>query len=321
MFKTNYKLILIISLSIIICFNIFPGDKTDIISDDSKWFNSKQIAQKDLKTKIILVEVFKTWIVSTENTASFLNLIHDTFKSDNFMVLGISTEQPDKVEKYIKDNNITYPVAIGSSQMFSYKVDIPALFLVINGEIHSYDPTKKYQFNYLWNMLDNFEIGGKTQPDSWYEARRQKYFEFFKKSYKMSVAVLETKNIADIPKDMDIKYFEKEIIPNIVEENNKKIMLASYKKETSFQKYLLKEELSNDEKNKILEILQVLKYKPIKINETFFKMTVDGMRRLVDKDFKNPLGNPDVKMKKFSNMLKKGQENIYDIIEISVDKL
>ena len=50
-------------------------------------------------------------------------------------------------------------------------------------------------------------------------------------------------------------------------------------------------------------------------------MTVDGMKRIVDKDFKNPLGAPSVSNKKFYNMLKKGQENIYDIIEINIDGL
>lgn len=297
------------------------ADKTDIIADGAKWFNTDPIPKEQLKNKIILVELFKTWMESTENTASYMNMICDAFKNEGAMVLGISTEQPEAVEKYIKKNNIKYPVAIGSSSMLSYKVDIPALFLVINGEIHSYDTTKKFKFNYLWAALDNRKIAEVNPDEKWFEERRDKYFTLYKKSFKESVQVMEMTTINGIPMDFDLKYFEQNIYDKIVDEENKKFILSVYNKETSLKRYLLKEGLSDTTKKRVLSILQMLKYKTIKINETFFQMTVDGMKRIVDKDFKNPLGAPSVSNRKFYNMLKKGQENIYDIIEINVDGL
>lgn len=101
----------------------------------------------------------------------------------------------------------------------------------------------------------------------------------------------------------------------------KSVLINAYKKEESFKKYLLKDSLSQEEKNKVFEVLKSLSYQPIKINETFYAVTLSGMRRIVDKINKNPLGEPSVKEKKFYNMLKKGNENIYDIIEINVDSL
>lgn len=321
-FNKKFIKVLVYVFSFTLSLNIMSSaDKTDIIADGAKWFNTASIPKEQLKNKIILVELFKTWIESTENTASYMNMIYDAFKNEDVLVLGISTEQPEAVEKYIKKNNIKYPVAIGSSSMLSYKVDIPALFLIINGEIHSYDTTKKFKFNYLWSALDNKKIAEVNPDEKWFEERRNKYFTLYKKSFKESVQVMETTTINDIPMDFDIKYFEQNIYEKIVEEENKTFILSVYNKETSFKKYLLKEGLSDADKKRILNILQILKYKTIKINETFFQMTVDGMKRIVDKDFKNPLGAPSVSNKKFYNMLKKGQENIYDIIEINIDGL
>ncbi len=51
------------------------ADKTDIIADGAKWFNTDPIPKEQLKNKIILVELFKTWMESTENTASYMNMI------------------------------------------------------------------------------------------------------------------------------------------------------------------------------------------------------------------------------------------------------
>ncbi|MBP5450141.1 MAG: redoxin domain-containing protein, partial [Spirochaetales bacterium] len=139
-----------LTLLVIFCvaFGVFAGDKTDIVGDGVKWFNSKPMNAKDFKGKVVFVEVFKTWQVSTDNTAAFLNLINETLKSPNFIVMGLSSEQPAEVKKYIVEYKITYPVACGKNSLTSYKVDIPAMFLIVDGEIHSFDPTKKYKFNY-----------------------------------------------------------------------------------------------------------------------------------------------------------------------------
>ena len=311
-----------LTLLVIFCvvFGVFAGDKTDIVGDGVKWFNTKPMNAKDFKGKVVFVEVFKTWQVSTDNTAAFLNLINETLKSPNFIVMGLSSEQPADVKKYIDEYKITYPVACGKNSLTSYKVDIPAMFLIVDGEIHSFDPTKKYKFNYLWTQLDNYEMMLNGGSDAWKAERRQKYYEMFKKTYKMSIDLRELKTIEDLPKDISTKYFEKSLLENLEPDEQANLLKVFYKQK-EFNRYLLNEKASDADKKVAVDLLLKLKYKPIKINETFYKMTNDGMERIVDKKYNNPLGLPDVKMKKFANIVKKGQTNINDIVNIDIDNL
>ena len=306
-----------------LAWNVFAAnEKVDIIVDKAKWFNSPAIPLKELNSKVVFVEVFKTWQVSTDNTASFLNLINDTFKSKDFMVLGISSEQPEEVKKYIDKHNITYPIACGKSGLYDIKVDIPAMFLIIDGVVHSYDPTKKYKFNYLFTNIDNRQRDMSSKsPDDWNAERRNTYFEFFKKTYKMCVDVREAKTIADLPMDLAVKYVEKSLLPNL-DESEQAALLKAYYKEKNVNQYLLKDKVSDADKQAALDVLLKCKYRPIKINETFFKMTQDGIERIVDsKKYGLPLGAPELKLKKFRNMLKNAQSNIHEVININVDEL
>jgi len=316
----------ILFFCIIAIFSLVAGDKINIITKAEAWFNTKELTNEELNNKIVVVEYFKTWGISVENTASYLNLIYDTFKNENFIILGYSSEQPDKVEEYVKNNNIKYPVFCGASPLNDYKVDIPAIFLIKNGEIHSYDPMKKYEFNYIWAMLDNelikrLQESNTFNTEKFYPERRNLYFEMFKKFFKIGVKVIDLKTVNDVPGDFEISYFEKDFLPKINDANQKNILMNAYKKEESFRKYVLKPDITTEEKNKVYETLKSLSYKPIKINETFYAITLAGMRRIVDPINKNPLGSQSVKEKKFYNMLKKGNENIYDIMDINVDNL
>lgn len=320
------KKIFILIILVLKVFFAFSRERINIITKAEAWFNTKELTNEELNNKVVIVEYFKTWGISVENTATYLNLIYETFKNENFIVLGYSSEQPNVVGEYVKNNNIKYPVFCGTSPLNNYKVDIPAIFLIRNGEVHSYDPMKKYEFNYIWAMLDNelikrLQDSGTFNVEKFYPERRNLYFELFKKFFKIGVNVIDLKKVDDVPADFEISYFEKDFLPKITDSNQRNILMNAYRKEESFRKYVLKPDITNEEKTRVFDVLKSLSYKPIKINETFYAITLAGMRRIVDPVNKNPLGTPVVKERKFYNMLKKGNENIYEIMDINVDNL
>jgi len=59
--------------------------------------------------------------------------LHQEFKDNGLVVLGINNEEKATVEKFVKENNITFPILMDSQGEVSkaYKVEaIPRVFLI-----------------------------------------------------------------------------------------------------------------------------------------------------------------------------------------------
>jgi len=99
------------------------------------------ISLKNLKGKVILLNLWATWCPPCRAEMPSLENLHQKLKGSNFTILAVGTPTPpretrDKIINFIKENGYTFPVMIDESQAISYQYgsgSIPTSW-IINAE-------------------------------------------------------------------------------------------------------------------------------------------------------------------------------------------
>lgn len=120
-----------------VCAQVAVGQKAPEIKAQ-KWFNTNgELSLAQLQGKIVVVEFWATWCPPCQRSIPHLNALHNKYKDKGVVILGLSDENADKVESFIKRMNagekkqMEYPVAAGSNDGRAYGVrGIPHAFLV-----------------------------------------------------------------------------------------------------------------------------------------------------------------------------------------------
>jgi len=109
-------------------------DKTDV--DTGSFITMDKADYTDFleknKGKVVLVNVFASWCPSCQAEMPLLNNIYSDFKSDNFVMIGISIDKKmNDLSKFIKEYNIDFPVYLGSDDLMTYLnvTGVPETFL------------------------------------------------------------------------------------------------------------------------------------------------------------------------------------------------
>lgn len=92
----------------------------------------KQWHLRDLKGKIVLVNFWATWCPPCRKEMPDLEALFEKYKDQGFLVLSISDEDAAKVQPFITERNITYPVLLdpGRKVNDSFQVEgIPKSFV------------------------------------------------------------------------------------------------------------------------------------------------------------------------------------------------
>lgn len=325
--EIKMKKIIIICVVFIFLFELWgKGNKDNltIVGDNATWYNiSPEVAKKKLQNTIIFVNYFKTWQISSSNSGAFLNLISKTFSNDTFFVMSVSIEAPEKVKEYVEKNHITYPVAAGSTTLFSE--EIPHIFLIKNGKVDKDAPLKGFDFKYLWNQIDLAERTKIEDTSSnyerdykkWRQTKSLKYYNFFKQLYKNSINALKK----SIPKMIEKQKYE-DIYSSL--NSSEKIAFDKTFVIDEYQKnYFFKDDIDKDDKNAVINIM--IHHGIIGIVEDLLSVVTEGMFYLVG-DQKRGIDSiffSDVitrKEKKFYKFLKKSSTDIVMITEVNIDK-
>ncbi len=96
--------------------------------------DGKMVTLEDLKGKVILVNAWATWCPPCVLEMPGFQRVYEDYKDQGFTVLGISRDQgsPDLVRAFLKQKNITYPVAMAwQTGLSGFEVStLPTSFLI-----------------------------------------------------------------------------------------------------------------------------------------------------------------------------------------------
>ncbi len=85
------------------------------------WINSKPLTLKQLKGKVVLVDFWTYSCINCIRNNPYLERWYQTYKSDGLVVIGVHAPEfafekvPANVQKGVKDQHITYPVALDNN--------------------------------------------------------------------------------------------------------------------------------------------------------------------------------------------------------------
>ena len=79
-----------------------------------KQFDRQSHPLDQYKGKIVVAYFWATWCKSCLKEVPQLMALQNQYKDKNVQFIGIAVDNTDKVEKFVKDNRIPYPVLIGS---------------------------------------------------------------------------------------------------------------------------------------------------------------------------------------------------------------
>ena len=74
--------------------------------------NGKLWTLKDLKGKVVVVNIWATWCPPCRKEMPDLEALYEQFASQGFVILGISDDDPAKVREFIQKQGTTYPILL-----------------------------------------------------------------------------------------------------------------------------------------------------------------------------------------------------------------
>ncbi|MCH8880474.1 MAG: TlpA family protein disulfide reductase [Planctomycetes bacterium] len=127
---------ILILLAVVFAFNsrrsvLRAGAAAPALSADT-WINTNGALElSDLKGKVVVVEFWATWCGPCVASIPNMNKLHDRWKDKDVVVIGLTDESPEDVQRFVRKNGIRYAVGAGSLSSFDYGVrSIPHAFVI-----------------------------------------------------------------------------------------------------------------------------------------------------------------------------------------------
>lgn len=99
-----------------------------------QYLNGEKGSLRDFKGKVVLVNFWATWCPPCIAEMPSLQALQDSLGSENFVVVGIATQDDKKdVEEFVKNSKITFPILLDFYGELSRKLEVvgyPETFLL-----------------------------------------------------------------------------------------------------------------------------------------------------------------------------------------------
>ncbi len=81
-----------------------------------KQFSSTAVPLRPFEGKPVVVYFWATWCVECRDEAKALAALRNKYRSSGLEVVGIGVDQSDRIEHFVRDNQIDFPVFVGGSE-------------------------------------------------------------------------------------------------------------------------------------------------------------------------------------------------------------
>lgn len=94
--------------------------------------DGEEVTLSKLKGKVVLLDFWATWCPPCRKSIPVFAEMYNKYHEQGFTVLGISTEKKSVLTKYRDENNIPYPILLGTNEVARlFEVSaIPKIFIL-----------------------------------------------------------------------------------------------------------------------------------------------------------------------------------------------
>ena len=101
--------------------------------------NGRSVSLADFKGKVVILDFWATWCPPCKREIPDFIKLQSEYGSKGLQIVGIALDQPNKVQAFVKDNGMNYPVLLGTDEVaanYGGVEAIPTTFIIDkNGKI------------------------------------------------------------------------------------------------------------------------------------------------------------------------------------------
>jgi len=125
---------------------------TDFILES---LDGEEIALSALKGKVVVLDFWATWCGPCRKEIPHLVNLYNKYKERGLIILGIGLDDKDQLVQFHNENNISYPILIGTKEVarnFEVQAIPRTLFIDKKGKI------RHIQVGFSSELADSFEV-------------------------------------------------------------------------------------------------------------------------------------------------------------------
>ncbi len=112
-----------IAIPIILLCLLYCGGKQEKVGISDLDFtlssiDGEKISLSDYKGKVVIVDFWATWCPPCRRSIPHLVGLYERYKERGLVILGISSEDIETLKAFREENNIRYPLLIGTKEVF-----------------------------------------------------------------------------------------------------------------------------------------------------------------------------------------------------------